>query len=125
MNENLTRARSSWVRLAKILSSEKVESKAIMATIYRPVSQAVLLYGAESRSMTSAMEGRRKIGRHSQQMHKICHISLVSTLDKIKMKHGCMDLVTTNKRSSRKAELIPIQDYESTNATRHHNTKLH
>ena len=43
MNYNLKRARAAWGRLAKILSLEKAEAKA-MATIYRAVFQAVLLY---------------------------------------------------------------------------------
>ena len=57
VNYNLKRARMAWGRLAKILSSEKAEPKA-MATIYKAVIQAVLLHGSESWAMNWTVERR-------------------------------------------------------------------
>jgi hypothetical protein len=54
INWNIKRARISWGRLARILSTEKATSKS-MASIYKAVVQAVLLYGSESWTMTSSM----------------------------------------------------------------------
>jgi hypothetical protein len=48
------RAQVTWGRLGRILSSDKASPKA-MASIYRAVVQAVLLYGSESWVLTNAM----------------------------------------------------------------------
>jgi hypothetical protein len=92
VNYSLKRARMAWGRLAKILSNEKVEPKA-MATIYKAVIQAVLLYGSESWAMNNTMECRLQ-SFHSRCAHHItgqhirqnadetwtCQIRLISNL---------------------------------------------
>jgi hypothetical protein len=55
MNWNIRRAQSAWGRLRRILSREGAKPKT-MATIYKAVVQAVLLYGAESWVLSLAME---------------------------------------------------------------------
>ena len=54
INWNIKRARISWGRLARILSTEKATSKS-MASIYKAVVQGVLLYSSESWTLTSSM----------------------------------------------------------------------
>jgi hypothetical protein len=62
---NIKRARMAWGRLARILSSEGATPKA-MASIYKAVVQAVLLYGSESWAVTVAM------GKRLQSFHHRC-----------------------------------------------------
>jgi hypothetical protein len=65
INRNLAKAQAAWGRLGKILSKEKANSKA-MASIYKTVIQAVLLYGSESWVLNSDME------RKLQSFHRRC-----------------------------------------------------
>jgi hypothetical protein len=65
INYNLRKARTAWGRLARVLSAEKAEPKT-MATIYKAVIQAVLLYGSESWALTESME------RRLQSFHSRC-----------------------------------------------------
>jgi hypothetical protein len=55
VNRNLKRARMAWGRLSRILSKEGTCSKS-MASVYKAVVQAVLLYGSESWVLSLAME---------------------------------------------------------------------
>jgi hypothetical protein len=55
INRNIKQARIAWSRLGKILTKERTNMKA-MASVYRAVVQAVLLYGSESWVTTIAME---------------------------------------------------------------------
>lgn len=65
VNRNLTRARAAWGKLGRILSKEGASPKA-MASVYKTVVQAVLLYGSESWVLTSTME------KKLQSFHRRC-----------------------------------------------------
>lgn len=65
VNRNLTKARVAWGRLGRILSQEGA-NPASMASVYKAVVQAVLLYGAESWVLTLAME------KKLQSFHRRC-----------------------------------------------------
>ena len=65
VNRNLQRARAAWGKLARILSKEGACPKA-MATVYKSVVQAVLLYGSESWVLTLTME------KKLQSFHRRC-----------------------------------------------------
>jgi hypothetical protein len=65
IKRNLTRARAAWGRLGRILSKEGANSKA-MASVYKTVVQAVLLYGAESWVLTLDLE------KKLQSFHRRC-----------------------------------------------------
>ena len=51
IREQLQRARRKWGRIAKVLKREGANA-VIMARFYRAIVQAVLLYGAESWTLT-------------------------------------------------------------------------
>ncbi len=65
VNRNLTKARVVWGRLGRILSQEGTNPTA-MASVYKAVVQAVLLYGSESWVLTLAME------KKLQSFHRRC-----------------------------------------------------
>ena len=52
---NLGKARKSWGRLSRILSREGADPK-LSVNFYKAVSQAVLLFGAETWVLTPRME---------------------------------------------------------------------
>jgi hypothetical protein len=102
VNYNLKKARAAWGRLAKILSSEKAEAKA-MATIYRAVIQAVLLYGAESWAMTNTMVKRL------QSFHNRC--ARYITGQHIRQNADETWTCPPTKEVLERAGLLPIQEY--------------
>ena len=55
VNQNIKRARIAWGKIGRILSREGAQPKA-MASIYKAVVQAVLLYGSESWVLSLKME---------------------------------------------------------------------
>jgi hypothetical protein len=65
VNWNLKRARAAWGKIGRILSNERASPKA-MASVYKTVVQAVLLYGSESWALTLAME------KKLQSFHRRC-----------------------------------------------------
>ena len=68
VNRNIKRARISWGRICRILSREGANPKA-MASIYKAVVQAVLLYGSESWVLTQAMEKKLQAFHHRCARH--------------------------------------------------------
>jgi hypothetical protein len=96
------RARMTWGRLGKVLSSQRAGSK-VMASIYRAVVQAVLLYGAESWVLTKAME------QTLQTFHHRCARYITG-----QHIHQNLDGTWTCPPSAQvleQAGLSPIQDY--------------
>ena len=65
VNWNLKRARAVWGKIGRILSNERASPKA-MASVYKTVVQAVLLYGSESWTLTLVME------KKLQSFHRSC-----------------------------------------------------
>ena len=63
VNRNIRRAQSAWGSLRRILSREGAEPRA-MATIYKAVVQAVLLYGSETWVLSLAMEKKLNSFHH-------------------------------------------------------------
>lgn len=63
VNRNIRRAQFAWGKLRRILSREGAKPKT-MATIYKAVVQAVLLYGAESWVLSLAMEKKLNSFHH-------------------------------------------------------------
>jgi hypothetical protein len=55
VNQNVKKATATWGRICKILSKEGANPKA-MATVYKAVVQAMLLYGSESLVLSLMME---------------------------------------------------------------------
>ena len=65
VNQNVKKATATWGRVCKILSKEGANPKA-MATVYKAVVQAVLLYGSESWVLSLTME------KKLQSFHRRC-----------------------------------------------------
>lgn len=65
VNRNLQKARVAWGRLCRILSKEGANPKA-MASVYKAVVQAVLLFGSETWVLTLGME------KKLQSFHRRC-----------------------------------------------------
>ena len=65
VNQNVKKATATWGRICKILSKEGANPK-VMATVYKAVVQAVLLYGSESWVLSLAMETKL------QSFHRRC-----------------------------------------------------
>jgi hypothetical protein len=65
VNQNVKKATATWGRVCKILSKEEANPKA-MATVYKAVVQAVLLYGSESWVLSLTME------KKLQSFHRRC-----------------------------------------------------
>jgi hypothetical protein len=68
LQSNLKKAREKWSRIGRILSSEKADPRT-MATFYKAIIQAVLLFGAESwvlsnRMMKPLRSFHRRCARH-------------------------------------------------------------
>jgi exonuclease III len=63
--QNVKKATATWGRICRILSKEGANPKA-MASIYKAVVQAVLLYGSESWVLTQSME------KKLQSFHRRC-----------------------------------------------------
>jgi hypothetical protein len=59
VDRNLRRARKSWGRISRILSSDGASPK-VMASFYKTIVQSVLLYGAESRVLSKTMKSKLK-----------------------------------------------------------------
>jgi hypothetical protein len=54
LKQNLNKAHAKWTRIRRVLSREKANPKA-MASFYKAIIQAVLLYGSESWVVTKRM----------------------------------------------------------------------
>jgi hypothetical protein len=63
VNRNLQKARVAWGRLCRILSKEGANPKA-MASVYKAVVQAVLLFGSETWVLTLGMEKKLQSFHH-------------------------------------------------------------
>ena len=61
---NLCKARKSWVQLSRILSQEGADPK-VSGNFYKAVSQAVLLFGAETWVLIIRMERALSSFQHS------------------------------------------------------------
>jgi hypothetical protein len=65
VNQNVKKATATWGRICKILSKEGANPK-VMATVYKAVVQAVLLYCPESWVLSLTME------KKLQSFHRRC-----------------------------------------------------
>ena len=71
VNRNLQKARVAWGRLCRILPKEGANPKA-MASIYKAVVQAVLLFGSETWVLTLGMEKKLQSFHHSCARYITC-----------------------------------------------------
>jgi hypothetical protein len=98
----IQRARMTWGRLCRILSSKRATPEA-MASIYRAVVQAVLLYGAESWVLTDTMECAL------QSFYHRC--ARYITRQHIRQDQDGNWICPPSKDVLAQAKLLPIQDY--------------
>jgi hypothetical protein len=86
ISRNLKRARIAWGRIGKIQTKERADVKS-MASIYKAIIQAVLLYGAESWVVTTGMQQKL------ESFHHRCDDTLQDNIyEKMLMEHGLTHL---------------------------------